>query len=230
MNELKLLTKLTGDGQKMDKSTYEQKREDIKEKVKQQQEIMKSDKNVFLEDTTNFVSTFYEEELNKYIKSVANKEITIKLGAEGRNRLISEYKELIENIPEMIKDKLDKNDIWSHNWTLDKLIEKSHSHIAANYAFKELNGIIDKPIKEILGYLGELLSRYGYLEGKRSNWKKNDDGTYIYGYRIDCSPEMKNSINKYLKSDAQLARLISKLNDLEHQKESEEIEDLWDQL
>ena len=217
----------------MDTSEYDEKIEDLTVSVDKTREKMVPVLNNFLNETEMFVTNFYTDTIKEYVLS--NPDITKKHDKEGIRDLRFECRELIKLIPEIVQMHLGNEKFWSHKCTIDHLKKECKIYPAffTHYNRSDAYNDIIESLRHILGYLGDLLSKYSYIKnGKYSDWKISDDEIFTFNGTIECTSEMKTSLKNYLELDKELAGFINELKSIEKQKEEAEgraeAEELWD--
>jgi hypothetical protein len=137
-------------------------------------------------------------------------------------------------IPEMIEMYITNGKFWSHKCPIDDLkkVCEVYPAFSTHYNRSDPNKSIIESLRQILGYLGDLLLKYGYIKvGKYSDWKMSDDEKFTFKGRFECTHEMKISLKNYLEMDKELAGFISELKSIEKQKEEaeseEEAKEIW---
>jgi hypothetical protein len=179
----------------------------------------------FLNETQIFVTNFYKETIKEYV--ISNPDITKDYGKEGIQDLKYECRELIKMIPEMVEKYMGTDMFWSHKCPINDLKKecKIYPTFSTHYNRSDSNKSLIESLRQILGYLGDLLLKYHYIKvGKYSDWKMSDDEKFTFKGSFECTPEMKTSLKTYLEMDKELARYISELKSVEKQKEETEAE------
>jgi hypothetical protein len=217
----------------MDTSVYDEKIEDLILKIDNIRQKMAPVLVTFLNETKIFVTNFYKDTIKEYV--ISNPDITKDYGSEGISDLKYECRKLIEMIPEMIEIYIGNEKFWSHKCPINDLKKecKVYPAFSTHYNKLDSNRSIIKSLRQILGYVGDLLLKYGYIKiGKYSDWKMSSDEKFTYNGSIECSDEMKDSLKNYLEMDKKLAGFISEINFIEKQKEEAknecEAEEIWD--
>jgi len=217
----------------MDISEYDKKIEDLTVNIDKTREKMAPVLINFLNETKVFVTNFYKETVKEYV--ISNPDITKEHDKEGIRDLRYECRELIKLIPKIIQLHIGEEKFWSHKCDLNDLKQecKSFPTFSTHYNSSDANKDIIKSLRQILGYLGELLLKYGYIKnGKYSKWEMSDNEKFTYKGHIDCTSEMKTLLKSYLEMDKELAGFINELKSIEKEKEKAkgraEAEELWD--
>ena len=216
----------------MDKSEYDGKIEDLTSKIDNTRQKMAPVLITFLNETEIYVTKFYKDTIKEYV--VSHPDITKEYGKEGIRDLKYECRELIKLIPEIVEMHLGTDKFWSHKCPINDLKKecKVYPAFSTHYNISDSNKRIIESLRHILGYLGDLLLKYGYIKiGKYSEWKISEDDEFKYKGSIECTPEMKTSLKTYLEMDKELAGLINEVKAIEKQKKEaegkDEAEEIW---
>ena len=216
----------------MDISEYDKKIEDLTVNIDKTREKMAPVLINFLNETKVFVTNFYKETVKEYV--ISNPDITKDYGKDGISDLKYECRELIKMIPEMVEMYIGNDKFWSHKCPINDLKKecKIYPAFSTHYNRSDSNESIIESLRQILGYVGGLLLKYGYIKnGKYSVWKMSNDEKFTYKGGIECTDEMKTSLKNYLEMDKELAGFISELKSVENQKEEAEgeceAEEIW---
>jgi hypothetical protein len=209
---------------------YDEKIEDLIVKIDKTRQKMAPILLTFLNETKIFVTKFYKDTVKEYV--ISNPDITKNYGKEGISDLKYECRELIKMIPEMIESYIGNDKFWSHKCPVNDLKKecKVYPTFSTHYDRTNTKSIMES-LRPILGYVGNLLLKYGYIKkGKYSIWKMSDE-KFVYHGNFDCTPEMNTSLKEYLEMDKVLAGLINELKSIEKQKEEAvnkgEAEEIW---
>jgi len=216
----------------MDTSEYNKKIEDLTVEIDKTRHNMAPVLITFLNETKIFVTKFYKDTIKEYV--ISNPDITKNYGKAGISDLKYECRELIKMIPEMVEMYIGNDKFWSHKCPINDLKNecKVYPAFSTHYNRSDSNKSIIESLRHILGYVGDLLLKYSYIKkGKYSVWQISDDEKFIYKGNIECSKEMKNSLENYLEMDKELAGFINELKLIEKEKEKaegeDEAEDIW---
>ena len=188
--------------------------------------------NTFLNEVKIFVTNFYKDTIKEYV--ISNPDLTKGYGTDGISDLKYECRELIKMIPEMVDMYIGNDKFWSHKCPVNDLKKecKVYPAFSTHYNMSDSNKSIIESLRQILGYAGGLLLKYGYIKnGKYSVWKMSSDEKFTFKGSVECTNEMKTSLKNYLEMDKELARFIGELKTIEIQKEEAEgeceAEEIW---
>jgi len=109
-------------------------------------------------------------------------ELTSSIGAEKLEEIKREFTGLLDSLPEHTSKRLDDSQIWLHR---EKIPDRALTDMTYSYQFeKRSNKSMDEAIRDLIGLVGSLLIKYGFVEsGKDFTWKMAPGG--IPQYAID---------------------------------------------
>jgi len=216
----------------MDTSEYDAKIEDLIVRIDNTRQKMAPVLVTFLNETKIFVTNFYKDTIKEYV--ISNPDITKEYGIEGIRDLKYECRELIKMIPEMVEIYIGNEKFWSHKCPINDLKKecKVYPAFSTHYNKLDSNKSIIESLRQILGYVGDLLLKYGYIKiGKYSDWEMSNEEKFTYKGSFECTDEMKTLLKNYLEMDKELAGFINELNSIEKEKEEAEnegeAEEIW---
>jgi hypothetical protein len=216
----------------MDTSGYDAKIEDLTVRINNTRQEMAPVLVTFLNETKIFVTNFYKDTIKEYV--ISNPDITKEYGKEGIRDLKYECRELIKMIPEMVEIYIGNKKFWSHKCPINDLKKecKVYPAFSTHYNKLDSNKSIIESLRQILGYVGDLLLKYGYIKiGKYSDWEMSNEEKFTYKGSFECTDEMKTLLKNYLEMDKELAGFINELNSIEKEKEEAEnegeAEEIW---
>ncbi|MEA4957124.1 hypothetical protein SDC9_40591 [bioreactor metagenome] len=202
----------------MDTENYDEKIAKLMVDVDLTREKMSEILDNFLSATEITVYDYYKKTVKNQVTS--KPDITKNHGKKVLGELKSDCRKILDNIPEIVKEKIDIEKLWSHKWPMEKLETKNKEYYReSHYDFRQPK--IDANLRDTLDNLIDLLLKYDYLENK--------DSRYNYFLHVDCTEDMKRYFKEYKKMDSELARLVSKIIDLKNAKAKTEAENLWDE-
>ncbi len=153
-----------------------------------------------------------------------NPAITEKLGLEKLRELKGKVKDVLTKLPALTREHLNSNEIWEHR----QAVPMANLSIVRD----ELTNKVDGALRQIIGYLGELIVKYGYSRaGGGPNWNVQMNKPPLYTGR-----EFQQTFAEYRKMKTQYQQLMRTLVDshqdvarLQQVKERAIAKDLWDQ-
>ncbi len=93
-----------------------------------------------------------------------------KLGAEKLDYLKNEFTQIVDSLPEETSQRLDEGQIWLHRAAIP---DHALSDMTYSYQFEQKSRkSMDDAIRELIGLVGAMLIKYGFVEeGKDFTWK-----------------------------------------------------------
>jgi hypothetical protein len=174
---------------------------------------------------------FFHNELQRMVeREVTSKpDVTQKLGLEKLKELKAEVKELVESVPQLVSQHLDKENIWEHRSPLPEGMKKES--LPGFDLIHSAGKKVSEEVREILGYGGQLIIKYGYHNsGREGEWElrgKNARPKYRYGF--STIKEMNESMTKYKEQFKNYIAAHLKIIKLQEEKEQAIAKDLWSQ-
>jgi len=130
----------------------------------------------------NRITALYIRELSiKIMKSYfrTKPEVTRSLGTEKLEEMKQEFTEILDSLPEHISNRLDDSQIWLHR---EEIPDHAVTDMTYSYYFeKRSNKSMDEAIRDLIGLVGSMLIKYGFVEtGKDFTWKMTPGGIPQY--------------------------------------------------
>ena len=106
-------------------------------------------------------------------------ELTRRLGAKKLEEMKVEFTGMLESLPEQTNRRLDDSQIWLHR---EAIPDHAVTDMTYSYYFeKRSNKSMDEAIRELIGLVGSMLIKYGFVEtGKDFTWKMTSGGIPQY--------------------------------------------------
>ena len=106
-------------------------------------------------------------------------EVVRNLGPEKQAELKREFTVLLDELPEHTSRRLDDSQIWLHRVQIP---DHAISDMTYSYHLEQrANRSIDQAIRDLIGLIGSLLIRYGFIEvGKDYEWNLTPGGILLY--------------------------------------------------
>ncbi len=128
------------------------------------------------------ITASYIRELSiKLMKSYfRNKpEVTRSLGTEKLEEMKREFTGILVSLPEHTSKLLDDSQIWLHR---EEIPDRAVTDMTYSYYFeKRSNKSMDEAIRDLIGLVGSMLIKYGFVEaGKDFTWKMTPGGIPQY--------------------------------------------------
>lgn len=106
-------------------------------------------------------------------------EVTRSLGTEKLEELKREFTGILNSLPEHTNKRLDDSQIWLHR---EVIPDRTITDMTYSYQFeKRSNKSMDEAIRDLIGLVGSMLIKYGYVQaGKDFTWKMTPGGIPQY--------------------------------------------------
>ena len=214
-------------GKRMDGSKFDAPIRDLKEQMDTLREQMEKTCKEFLEATKEFAPTWFQKSVERAVTS--QPELAKECGVNGLRSLKSDLQKLVAMIPHIVEQHVNCDKYWPHRAELpdEPELKFGRYHISKPRGPDEL----DNGVREILGYVGAILVKYGFAKtGEFGNWVAgygSERPRYRFGY--DWSEKMSSVLNKYSPLYDELVKLNEKLKKVEREKAEAEAKDLWEQ-
>ncbi len=106
-------------------------------------------------------------------------EVTRSLGTEKLEEIKREFTGILVSLPEHTSKRLDDSQIWLHR---EEIPDRAVTDMTYSYQFeKRSNKSMDEAIRDLIGLVGFMLIKYGFVEaGKDFTWKMTPGGIPQY--------------------------------------------------
>jgi len=106
-------------------------------------------------------------------------EVTRSLGTEKLEEMKREFTGILDSLPEHTSKRLDDSQIWLHR---EVIPDHAVTDMTYSYYFeKRSNKSMDEAIRDLIGLIGSMLIKYGFVEaGKDFTWKMTSGGIPQY--------------------------------------------------
>ena len=106
-------------------------------------------------------------------------EVTRSLGTEKLEEVKREFTGILDSLPEQTSKRLDDGQIWLHR---EEIPDRAVTDMTYSYYFeKRSNKSMDEAIRDLIGLVGSMLIKYGFVEaGKDFTWKMTPGGIPQY--------------------------------------------------
>jgi len=145
----------------MDASEFDAKIGKLEEEMKNHRDQMEETCNEFLIATNEFTIDWFNKSVEKEVRS--NPEITKKHGVEGLRNLKSDLYDLLPKVPDLVNQHLNEDAYWGHRGMIPDEQEKRWGRYFLYTILGPIVGPLDEGTRIILGYVGEILLKYGYI-------------------------------------------------------------------
>jgi len=128
-------------------------------------------------------------------------QLTRRLGTEKLEEIKREFTGILDSLPEHTSKRFDDSQIWLHR---EKIPDSALTDMTYSYQFeKRSNKSMDDAIRDLIGLVGSLLIKYGFVEdGKDFTWKITPGGIPQYANDLpstgmDHYRALNNLMEKY---------------------------------
>jgi hypothetical protein len=127
--------------------------------------------------TASYVRELSITLLKSYFKH--RPEVAKSLGSDKLEELKREFTGILDSLPEQTSQRLDDHQIWLHRVVIPG---QALSDMTYSYQLeRRSNKAMDDAIRELIGLVGSMLMKYGFVEdGKDFTWKKTAGGIPQY--------------------------------------------------
>jgi hypothetical protein len=156
-------------------------------------------------------------------------EITRNLSAEKAEELKREFKGILDLLPEHTSKRLDDNQIWLHRL---RIPDHALSDMTYSYQLeKRSKNSMDRAIKDLIGPVGAMLIKYGYIEVRNDYlWNLTPGGIPQYtddlpSRGMDHHKALRDLMEKYKNILIEYVYAIQNLRKAEQAKKSAQAEE-----
>ena len=177
----------------------------------------------FINQSELFVTSWIDETATEVVKE--NYEVTKENGLEKLKKLKEDISNLQSRSSELVNKFLNVELDWVHK-------NSKYNHSDHYDKFKDFKDNLNKAFKSILGFLGDILSKYGYINfDKKCLWEKSfkDEPKHYYKHNIAIPENLKSLFDNYDKIMSKIVYEKTMLNIEIDKKNKEEAENLWSQ-
>lgn len=148
----------------MDTSTFDNQIESLQGLIENQKNQMEMKCKAFLKATNEFVVTWFNECVENAIKS--HPEVAQKHGTEGLHKLKSDLQNIVEKAQDFVEEHVNQDVYWAHSGSI------TDRHQTGFYESKLKPNRLDSAVRQVLGYVGFILIKYGFADtGRNSDWE-----------------------------------------------------------
>ncbi|MDX1918530.1 MAG: hypothetical protein SFT81_05255 [Candidatus Caenarcaniphilales bacterium] len=221
----------------MSKDEFEKVFEDKILRLKSLKESMSETHNDFLQATVVFVRKWINDKTQFYLQNLAER--TLSMSHQELADFKADVFELIRDTKDLVSDELGKPYLWWHLWTEDE-IKRNVNSLDIDYVSKGLGEDsavyqVDLVIRHIIGFLGDILEDYGYinlnLSSNRDIWVRaaTTRATY-YAEEYEWSEDMTQALSSYGHLYRKAHELSRELIKLENEVKKLRVRELWESL
>ena len=153
-------------------------------------------------------------------------EVTRSLGTEKLEKMKQEFTGILDSLPEHTSKRLDDGQIWLHR---EEIPDRAVTDMTYSYQFeKRSNKSMDDAIRELIGLVGSMLIKYGFVEaGKDFTWKMTPGGIPQYANDLpskgmDHHKALNKLMEQYKKILVEYVFAIQNLRKAEQAKNSDQ--------
>lgn len=210
----------------MDTSKYDLQIQEARSELEQLRKRMATVRLAFLKAAEGFCAEWFQKTIESAV--ISKPEVSKSLGVERLRELKSELKQLIDKVPDLVKQHLAQERYWPH---FTELPDDIHERGLTAYDIgKRASDGLHYGGRELLGYAGQLLIAYSFDDaGIGSAWEKRPGKPPRYRYGYSWSTEMDTLWKEYTELIDSLVETTIKLGRSEKAKAAAEAKYLWDQ-
>ena len=135
----------------------------------------------FAHDIEKVMPSYIRECSIKFMKGYYKyrPEVAENLGAKKLEELQQEFKKFVDGLPEFTNKRLDDSQIWLHRVEIP---DHAITDMTYSYQFEKKSAkFMDRAIRDLIGLVGSIFSKYGFIEiGKDYEWKMTPGGIPQY--------------------------------------------------
>jgi hypothetical protein len=213
----------------MNTSDYDKQIEELRLNLNEKINEMETTRLYFIEAAKTFIAEWVTREVERTVTT--KHEITQKHGTDGIRYLKEDLTKLTTNIPFFVEKHFNNKELWPH---YDTAIRAYDFQETLKYD-RTTNKAIDNTLRLILGYSGELLEKYGYVQIPQYSrsveyWERDPVSTHLkYACGISYSENMKKILTKYSNLYKDFCDMNNQLDKLITQKNEHIAATLWNE-
>jgi hypothetical protein len=144
----------------MESSNFDRDIERFERDLDQLRQEMDQVREQVLVSITDYASAWISDQVEREVKQ--NPEITLSKSKDELRAIKSELQELLERVPQLVTEHVARDEYWAH--LSGKLVHPHSSEFSYFVHNDELPDILAGPVREVLGYAGQLLIDHGYVK------------------------------------------------------------------
>lgn len=201
----------------------------LSEEIKQKQLNLDGEKEKFIVVASSFCANWIANYAKK--EAIDNKpEITEALDIRLKD-FKNEVGTLSKQAPEFIKKELEKKEYWKHYEILENSPPNQYYYSEYHVSGNKEPKILSKGIRLVIGRLGPILERYGYLNPEKNRLDRWEEfGVNYYPFYLEWSPEMKIISENYATKLEDLHKLNYKLKEIIKEERQFKAKQNWDSI
>lgn len=208
----------------MDTSTYDA---NIRQAEQEREAIYAQLERLVAEYVSASTAFFQKEFQSKIEDAISNRpKVSQELGVEKLRQLKAELKATIEEIPHVVSEYMDRDELWVHRSTpLEAVTRELGIHFKVEGKHKA-----DEQGRPIMGEVGQLLVKYGFDKiGESGSWEDLGNSKLSYKYWVPLREEMVGITKRYTDVFEKYVAAQLKVVQLKLAKEQAIAKDLWNQ-
>lgn len=192
--------------------------------VKQLKQEMEKVCAYFISAACEFAKMWFNKKIDHAIES--KPEIANRFGKEGLKKLKSTLNKLLLEIPGIVDNCLNKNELWIHRQDISEIpLKKSVVYI--NPELKD--NVLYNAVRNVLGPVGTLLIEFGFEDTNPENiWGEKDGCVFLrprVGYK--WTDEMRKHVMNYANLYEKFHKTLLELRIWLDKREKEKAKELW---
>jgi len=209
-----------------DISKFDQKIEDNERQINELRKKMEEICRNFIKETKGFVVIWSKKEVENAVVSMPDK--VKEHGEESLKQMKADLQNFLTKVPELVDKYIDNEELWAHRDQLPENInQKFLSYLDEKWRHPNK---VEKTIKILFGYVGEILQKHGFLkEGgawRIGNIKEKPE--YQHGFIM--SEKMKSTLDHYKEICIELMGLDEKIKSTKRKREEAKTRNLWKKI
>ncbi len=206
----------------MDTSSFDSRISELESRKEQLTDQMEDASQTFLAYTKQLAQGLVRQRVEQAVTS--KPEVAKSIGMEGLKQLKAESRELTERAPDLIEQRVNRDELWTHRKepeNPDQYEVSSRYDYLGHRAPTELHDAI----RHALGPVKELLVKHGFdtYEGYDYHERRK------FGYHFDWTEEMKLAVREYATLNKEYIQVSTELQTVKRQKEQFEVKSMWDE-
>lgn len=213
----------------MDTSSYDAKIDSITKEREHTFRQLQANAASYIQAATMFFRGYFQQRVEREI--VNHPELTQSLGIEKLGELKKELTALIKNTPEIVEERLRKEQVWDHLRQLpDGLGNAGRLSNDGHNLVYSAGGQIQEELRWIFGYVGQLLIKFGLAKGGHGSEWETKPGSAVprYQYGLPTNEEMDTLMKKHKELFSAFVILQVRVLDAERERQQAIARDLWD--
>ena len=195
-------------------SEFDLRNKELQEKLHDIQNRLEITSKEFLEASERFTILWFRERVRETILSYPGRTKT--MGANGLGNLKFDLSDLIAKVPTLVDKYVNCDKFWIHR-------------TQGRYYMSRIHDRLDGAIRELLGYVGSILQKYGFINKHRDREWGVRQGTnqLIYKGEYDWSKKMNQALDRYIILYEKKIKIYDELEAIRKQEAINGAKELW---